>query len=65
MNKPKAPMLFIDSIPKGCMVSEQQISWVGDQQPGEIRDNNYVRIVDHRTASDLNKWFDDDEAPKG
>jgi len=59
MNKPKAPMLFIDSNPKGCVVKEQQIDWVLHQQPAEIRDTNYVRVVDHRTASDLNKWEDD------
>lgn len=60
MSKPKAPMLFIDSIPKGCLVKEQQISWVADKQPEEIRDHDCVRVVDHRTASDLNKWFDEE-----
>ena len=56
MSKPKAPLLFIDSHPKGCHVKEQQISWVADKQPQEIRDQNSVRVVEHRTASDLNKW---------
>ncbi|MCL1951045.1 MAG: hypothetical protein FWF59_15100 [Turicibacter sp.] len=56
MSKPKAPMLFIDSIPKGCVVKEQQIDWVQHRQPEEIRDNNCVRVIDRRTASDLNKW---------
>lgn len=61
MSNPKAPMLFIDSTPKGCFVQEQKISWVADVQPEEIRGSDYVRVVDHRTASDLNKWPDEED----
>jgi hypothetical protein len=60
MAKHKKPLLFVDSVPKGCIVNEQQIFKTPYVLPEDILEAHMVRTFDSGTASDLNKWIDED-----
>jgi hypothetical protein len=60
MAKHKKPLLFVDSVPKGCLVKEQQVFITPHTHPENITEAHMVRTFDSGTASDLNKWIEED-----
>ena len=55
-SKQNAPLLFIDTVGKGCFVKGQHIFKTPETTPKDILKTDYAHHYDKKTASDLNKW---------
>jgi len=52
----KAPLLFIDSVHKGCFVEEQQFFKTPKSTPTDVKRTDYVHHYEQKTASDFHDW---------
>jgi len=55
-SKKSLPLLFIDTVGKGCLVEEQHIFKTPETISSDILRTDYVHHYDKKTASDFNKW---------
>ena len=52
----KAPLLFIDSVHKGCIVEEQHVFKTPKSTPNDVKRTDYVHHYDKKTVTDFHGW---------
>lgn len=56
----KKPLLFIDTIQQGCLVTEQEVFMTPYVCPEDISEADFTRTYAKGSASDLNQWLDEE-----